>query len=210
MSNETADEVMLAGAKIEKHPHICAFFHSQEEEYQVMLPFIKDGIQRGEKAFHIVDPKLQQEHLQRLEGAGIDAKVLEQRKQLEVRVWEQAYLRSNGAFDLNDMLALIQEVLGAGKRDGFSRTRLVAHMEWSLENRPGVNDIVEYELRLNKVLPQFNDPVICVYDLAQFGAATVVDILRTHPMVIIGGLLQENPFYVPPDKFLVEFHSRKA
>jgi hypothetical protein len=25
---------------------------------------------------------------------------------------------------------------------------------------------------------------------------------RTHPMVIIGGLLQENPFFVPPDEFL--------
>ena len=26
----------------------------------------------------------------------------------------------------------------------------------------------------------------------------VVDIMRTHPMIIIGGVLQENPFYVPP------------
>jgi hypothetical protein len=68
MTHEHSQDVMLAGAKIGNQPHICAFFHSQEEEYQVMLPFIKEGIERGEKAFHIVSPNLQQEHLQRLEG----------------------------------------------------------------------------------------------------------------------------------------------
>ena len=57
---------------------------------------------------------------------------------------------------------------------------------------------------------QFNDPVICVYDLAKFGAGTVIDILRTHPMVIIGGILQENPFYVEPDQMLAELRSRRA
>ena len=36
----------------------------------------------------------------------------------------------------------------------------------------------------------------------------VIDIMRTHPMVIIGGVLQENPFYVPPDQFLAELRAR--
>jgi hypothetical protein len=38
----------------------------------------------------------------------------------------------------------------------------------------------------------------------------VVDIMRTHPMVIIGGLLHENPFFVPPDEFLRELRERRA
>ena len=210
MSTEHTQEIRLAGAKLGQHTHVCAFFHSQEEEYQVMLPFIKEGLDRGEKAFHIVNPDLQTDHLQRLAGAGIDTAELERRKQLELRVWEEAYLRSNGGFDLNDMLALIQEVLSDSQHDGFPLTRLVAHMEWSREDRPGVNDLIEYEARLNTILPQFPDPVICVYDLAQFDAATVMDILRTHPMVIIGGILQSNPFYVEPDEFLQELRSRRA
>jgi len=36
----------------------------------------------------------------------------------------------------------------------------------------------------------------------------VIDIMRTHPMIIIGGILQENPFYVPPDEFLEELRGR--
>jgi len=45
-------------------------------------------------------------------------------------------------------------------------------------------------------------------DLARFGATVVMDILRTHPMVIIGGILQQNPFFVPPDEFLNELRER--
>jgi hypothetical protein len=37
-----------------------------------------------------------------------------------------------------------------------------------------------------------------------------MDIMRTHPMVIIGGLLQENPFFVPPDEMLAELRRRRA
>jgi hypothetical protein len=44
--------------------------------------------------------------------------------------------------------------------------------------------------------------------LHQFGAEVVMDIMRTHPMVIIGGLLQENPFFVPPDVMLAELRAR--
>jgi hypothetical protein len=35
-----------------------------------------------------------------------------------------------------------------------------------------------------------------------------MDIMRTHPMVIVGGTLQENPFFVPPDEFLHELRER--
>jgi hypothetical protein len=52
--------------------------------------------------------------------------------------------------------------------------------------------------------------VICAYDLSKFGASVVVDALRTHPVVIMGGLLQENPFFVPPDQFLLEIRERRA
>jgi hypothetical protein len=34
--------------------------------------------------------------------------------------------------------------------------------------------------------------------------------MRTHPMIIIGGVLQENPFFVPPDVFLQELRERSA
>jgi len=44
--------------------------------------------------------------------------------------------------------------------------------------------------------------------VARFGANVIMDILRTHPMVIIGGILQQNPFFVAPDEFLRELRER--
>jgi hypothetical protein len=156
---EASQPIPFAGSVLDAQRHVCAFFHNADEEYRVLLPFIKDGFERGEKAFHIVDPKLREEHRQRLASAGIDVGAAEMNGQFELRNWADAYLR-DGHFDQDRMLALIQEVLDGGPQQGFARTRLVAHMEWALEDRPGVDDLVEYETRLNFILPRYKDPVI--------------------------------------------------
>jgi hypothetical protein len=82
-------------------------------------------------------------------------------------------------------------------------------MEWALVDLPGTGDLIEYETRVNYVIPKYKGPVICTYDLTKFGASVVMDALRTHPVVIIGGLLQENPFFVPPDELLREIRQRR-
>jgi hypothetical protein len=83
-------------------------------------------------------------------------------------------------------------------------------MEWALTDLPGVGDLMEYETRVNYVIPKYEGPVICTYDLTKFGASVVMDALRTHPLVIIGGLLQRNPFFVPPDQLLPEIRERRS
>ena len=150
--------VHLAGSVLDRARHVCAFFHTRDEEYRVLMPFIAEGFEHGDRAFHIVDPNNRQEHMERLREGGIDADAAEQRGQLTVLRWQDAYLRG-GHFDQNAMLALIEEVLTTGKEEGFPLTRLVANMEWALEDRPGVEDIVEYETRLNYVLPKYDDAV---------------------------------------------------
>jgi hypothetical protein len=151
--------IHFANATLGADRHICAFFHSPDEEYRVLLSFIREGIERGEKAFHIVDPRLRDDHFRRLREAGIDVDRAAESGQLVVKRWEDAYLRG-GHFDQDRMLALIEEVLASGPAEGYPLTRLVAHMEWALEDFPGVDDLVEYETRLNFVLPKYKDPVI--------------------------------------------------
>jgi len=84
----------------------------------------------------------------------------------------------------------------------------MANMEWALEDRPGLEDFLEFETRVNYLTPRYDDVLCCTYDLGRFGANVVIDILRTHPTVIIGGVLQHNPFFVPPDEFLRELRER--
>jgi hypothetical protein len=37
-----------------------------------------------------------------------------------------------------------------------------------------------------------------------------MDVMRTHPMIIVGGILQQNPFFMPPQEFLQELHQRRT
>ena len=206
---EQKKNVRLAGRTFDHSPHVCAFFSTRDEEYQVLLPFIKEGFENGDKAFHIIDPRRRADHLQRLDRAGINVEHTESTGQLEVREWSQTYLR-DGRFDQQRMLELAEEVLQSSRTDNFALTRFVAHMEWNLQEFPGVHDLVEYEARLNYLIPKYEDPIVCTYDLTQFSAQVIMDILRVHPMVIVGGILHENPFYTPPDEFLQELdrHAR--
>jgi hypothetical protein len=157
--SKSEQPIRFAGSELGARRHICGFFNSADEEYRVLFPFIKEGFERGEKAFHIIDPTLREEHERRLRSAGIDVDAAKQSGQFEVRNWADAYLRE-GHFDQDRMLALIQDLLEGGRQQRFALTRLVAHMEWALEDRPGVNDLVEYETRLNYILPRYPDPVI--------------------------------------------------
>jgi hypothetical protein len=120
-STSQTKEVRLAGRLLDHSRHVCAFFHSKDEEYHVLLPYITEGFEQGQKAFHIVDPNHRLDHLRRLEQEGIDVAAAQAKGQLEVRRWEDAYLRE-GRFDQKRMLALIEEVLQGGKaglRNGF-------------------------------------------------------------------------------------------
>lgn len=207
-SKETA--ICFAGSQFGEQRHVCAFFHSSDEKYHVLLPFIKEGFDRGDRAFHVVDPDRLQDHLRRLESVGIDTAAAESSNQLRVYGWNDAHIDPNGRFDQHRMLALIEEELKLGATRGFRVSRSIGNMEWALEDLPGVDDLVEYEARLNYILPRYTDPVICVYDISKFSGAVIVDILRTHPMVVIGGTLQENPFFVPPDDFLRELREKRA
>ena len=209
---ESTRPIRLGGSTLGTRAHICAFFNNPDDEYRVLLPFIKDGLECGEKAVHTVDPERRDEHLQRLAAAGIDVTAIRQRGQFELRTWTDTHL-CKGQFDQDKTLALFQEVVRDAKQQGFPLIRFVTHMEWALENRPGVDDLLEYEARANYTWLRQDgpvNPVICTYDLTKFGGDLVVDVMRTHPMIIIGGILQRNPFFVPPDDFLKELRERRG
>jgi hypothetical protein len=200
--------VRLAGRTLSRTNHICAFFNSRDEQYKVLMPFFKDGYEQGEKLFHIVDSDLQAAHRCACQQGGIEVDTAEGSGQLEIHDWEETYLK-DGYFDGDRQIRIVEEMLAAN-RARYQRIRVTGNMEWALKTMPGVKDVIEYETKLNYVLPKYPDAFVCVYDLNRHSGSVVMDILRTHPMVIIAGVLQENPLYVPPDDFMQELSRRKS
>jgi hypothetical protein len=157
-----------------------------------------------------VEADKREDYLKRLAEADINVEEMMDAGQLEVLPWTDMYVRDH-RFDQDAMLAEVEQLIQSGAAAGYALTRLVGHhMDWALRDESGVNNLVEYEARLNYVLSKYQDPVICTYDLSKFGASVLMDILRTHEVAIIGGILQENPFFVPPDQFLRELQERRS
>ena len=209
MASPSPAPIPFTRSMLREHRHVCAFFHSSKEEYETLLPFICDGLNCGQRAYHVLPPKYREEHLERLRNAGINVEAAQRSRQLEVALPEDIYLKG-GRFNKEAMLALIQEALAAGTTLGFPLTRMIAHAETAVDDWSSANEWVEYEMRLNDVLPRYDDPVICTYDANLLNANLALDILRTHPVAIIGGVLVENSFFSRPQDFLREVRARSA
>src|ERR1700724_1411541 len=112
--NGARKSVRLFGENLEEGMHICNFFRTSAERYRVLMPFIREGMEQGDRALHIVNPSLRHEHTQRVAEAGIDAARAEGEGQLQIIGWDQAPLRG-GSFSQSAMLSLLPALLNDGR-----------------------------------------------------------------------------------------------
>src|SRR3954468_17192532 len=113
--------VHLGGSLVGQKGHICAFFSSADEEYRTLLPFIKDGLESGEAAFHTVDPARASDHVHRHRAAGIAVDAYRQNGQLELKTWNEVHLLG-GKFDPEAASAVFGRARAEAIDRGFART----------------------------------------------------------------------------------------
>jgi hypothetical protein len=201
-------EPSLAGTKLDRYFHVCALFNSRDEEYSVMLPFYKEAVDWGEKIAHIVMPQHRDDHVGRMRAHGIDTDGCLGCGQLEVHDADTVYL-PGGAFDEESMLRTVDNAIASSKTSGFSRLRLMGNMGWAFGCSTSGDQLISYEARVNEVLSRNRQPAVCVYDIAWLSGAMMMDILRCHPLTLIGGVVQENPYFVPPEELLPQLRARE-
>jgi methanogenic corrinoid protein MtbC1 len=194
-------DIHLAGTTLRRHRHVCAFFQSREERYRILGPFVREGLERGEKGYHVVDPARRVEHLHRLHAAGVDVRSSLASGQLEVHGWDEVYLR-DGRFDPDAALAFWGTELKRARDAGFPLTRVIGEMDWALRD-PSCTfaKVVQYEARADATFARAHEPLICTYDRSQFGTAEAMDAFAVHPAGVTGGVLQENPLLGGPIAF---------
>jgi len=138
-----AAPIPFAGSRLCQARHVCAFFNSDDESYRVLLPFIKDGFECGDKAVHVVNPDQQHEHLQRLRNVGIDPAAAAESGQLELLTNADAYLR-DGRFDQDRMLEVFEQLASGNAKGGFPLSRIICRMDWAADGRSHIDDLVEF------------------------------------------------------------------
>jgi hypothetical protein len=190
----------LNGLSIPASTHICAFFRGIPERDQIMLPFLQEGLRAADKCNCIIDDGVDavRTALGTDTGAPADAGT----HQLEIRSSKETYLR-RGMFSTQEMLDFWDDSVGAAlNEEGFEFVRSAGETTWTLKELPGLDEFLTYEAELNRFLPHYPQVIMCLYDLDHFGGAMLVDILKTHPKVLMGGTVLENLYYMEPDEFL--------
>jgi hypothetical protein len=192
----------VCGHPLANSAHICAFFDSEQQEYACLVPYFAEGLARGEQVVTIRDADRCDTHVAKLKASGalpVDDAMRAGR--LRVMASEDTYLQ-DGIFEVERMYRMIERALKEAPDDGFSRVRTCGEMSWALRGLPGTDDLMEYESRVNQLTQVHDCTLMCTYDIARISGRALMDVLATHPVVLLGDRIYENPYYQTPTDFL--------
>jgi AcrR family transcriptional regulator len=173
----------MADAELGRHRHVCGLFEGPHDAEGVVLPFILEGLARGNRVIHAVEDR--EAYLEGL-AMRIDVAAALESGQLEIRTWEETYL-PGGSFSSRRMLAYIRHLFREGPSLGFAATRLIGEMEWALEDAPGANELLEYERGLDEILARPGAWILCAYDVRHYPADRMADLVAAHQAAVVGG-----------------------
>ncbi len=179
--------------------HFCALYSGPDERDRLLYPFLEEGLRQGDKCLCLIDDV--EPTLVRDRALGEPGPTYSRRSgQLDVERTSDAYLRS-GEFSVEDMMSFLSENVDAATDEDFDLLRAAGEMSWVLPGPPGGYDLFRYESALNEVVDEMPAILICLYDLQKFGADMLVEVLRTHPKVLLDRTVIDNPHYLPPAEY---------
>jgi MEDS: MEthanogen/methylotroph, DcmR Sensory domain len=195
-------EMGVGGIVLNPGDHICAFYRGSEGRNEILIPYLEEGLKEGEKCICFLEigaERLLRDQLESRTLADLMA------RHLSVLDFTQTYLR-DGRFTQEQWFDFLDESLSAAiNGEGYPCARAAGEMSWSLQKTcPGVEELCSYEAKINWFAPRYPQILLCMYDLDQFTGDVVVDVLKTHPKVLLNNMVIENPYYVDPAEFLAQ------
>jgi DNA-binding CsgD family transcriptional regulator len=179
--------------------HFCALYSGPAERDRLLFSFLEEGLRHGDKCLCLIDDV--EPTLVRDRAVGRPGPDSSQRSaQLDVERASDTYVRS-GEFKVDDMMSFLTESVDAAVGDDFDLLRAAGEMSWVLPGPPGWEDLFRYESALNEVVEQQPAIFICLYDLEKFGPDMLVEVLFTHPKVLLDRTVIDNPHYVLPTEY---------
>jgi DNA-binding CsgD family transcriptional regulator len=185
--------------------HFCALYSGPVERDRLLYPFLDEGLRRGDKCLCLIDdvePALVRDRAVGQPGA----RYSQRSSQLDVERASDAYLRA-GEFNVDDMTSFLSESVDTATGDDFDLLRVAGEMSWVLPGPPGWEDLFRYESALNDVVEQMPAILMCLYDLKKFGSDLLVEVLHTHPKVLLDRTVIDNPHYLPPAEYPAAGHA---
>jgi hypothetical protein len=185
---------------LEPGDHLCFIYNTEEESRALLASFVRQGLERNEKVLYVVDSHTAEQVHNYLQDDGIEVWLYGRTGQLRILTADEVYTRE-GFFDPDGMISLLRKETERAVDDGYSALRITGEMTWALRELPGSERLIEYEAKLNDFFHGSKCLAICQYERPKFEAMLLLDVLGTHPLVVIGTEILDNFNCVPSKKF---------
>ncbi|HWR53081.1 MAG TPA: MEDS domain-containing protein [Bryobacteraceae bacterium] len=194
-------QLLSALERFGPHDHLCSIYENQQDHFAVVVPFIRIGLERHEKCLYITDAESLEGVRAAMQAGGLDVAAALDSGALTLATKDQTYMRL-GTFEPDWMFSYWREAAEQAKREGFNSLRATGETEWVVRGGPGLERWMEYECRLTHAMAESNAFALCQYNRTVFPPSLILDVIRTHPVVIYRGTVCRNFYFVPPEEFL--------
>lgn len=174
--------------------HACSFHQDARQQWSLALPWLRAGLDRGARCLVITEAA----HVPRVEKLAADYGI--HPELLTITTPEETLYR--GSFSLEQALGAWERLVREAVAEGHTGLCAVMEMAWVLRDPAALAGLAEYEARLNEHFTRLALCTLCQYDRRRFSEDRLLDALRTHPIVFVGGEPHENPYYLPHEVFL--------
>lgn len=185
-------------ARLRPGDHLCLIYDSAAEQASALVPFLKAGLEAGERGLFSGHGTSGRRLRHALESAGVDVDAECARGALVLLTQRDSWL-SRGRFEPETMTDLLRQAEQEALNDGFAGLRITWNMCWVLEGTPDADRLLEYEAHLNRFLTGSRTCALCRYPREGSPAAILQEALHTHPIAILGNQICSNAYYEPPE-----------
>jgi hypothetical protein len=190
------DQLTTSSAmRIQPGSHICALVAGRDHRDAILRPFLSEGMGAGHKCLvGLAEPNPWQTTRTLLPA--LDPERLRSAGQLDVLGTRDPQF-SPDDFSVPAMLAFWATATDEAKAGGYEFARLTAEAHWWSPQLPHTDALIEYESALNAFVHDRDVAILCVYDIEEYGWM-LVDLMRSHPRVLINEVEFTNPYYTLP------------
>ncbi len=183
------------------HDHMCLIYENRDEQLRALVPFIRQGLERSERCFYVADSRVVAGMAPAMRAGGLDVDAALQRGALAIATERETYL-AQGAFDPDKMFELAVAAAAQAVGDGYGGLRIAGEMTWALGDDTKLQRLMEYEVKVNQRIARTPALAVCQYDRTRFSPEIIRDVIRTHPLIAVGGRVCRNFYYVPPEELI--------
>ncbi|HZE95552.1 MAG TPA: MEDS domain-containing protein [Planctomycetota bacterium] len=166
--------------------HGCGFYSSEEDRRHHLGPYIREGLENGEKVIHFLRQPTPEKILGDFRAVGLNPKPYLDRGQLEIMPVTKMLIGS-GAFFPSKVAERMFQASNRALEDGYTRLRIACEMTWALSSQIDIASLVEYERELSALAARGKCTSLCQYNVYRFDATSLHQIRTNHPYVYAKG-----------------------